>query len=231
MKCSTAGRYPPLATTESTNFEDWLLCVLGLSGSRMLGDNLSRAMEVAGGSMKHAAECVTPSPASRFRHMLRSPWASQLEPNRQSEPRTVGDCLTRLFVQDNHGRGVDSSAILATHPPWQLIARLNKFEEECTVGVSATAHTVGVRAINEQRLVVVAAQQVAEALWLQKRPQFEQLDLRDKRSALARRGLTAPLLWQEDAEAVRELLMAERGKIGKNWQGGSFEREFSLCEH
>jgi hypothetical protein len=43
--------------------------------------------------------------------------------------------------------------------------------------------------------------------------------------------LTAPLLGQEGAEAVRELLMAERGKVGKNWQGESFEREFSLCEH
>jgi hypothetical protein len=79
--------------------------------------------------------------------------------------------------------------------------------------------------------IASAAQQVAEALWLRKKPQFEQLDPRDKRSSLHRRGLTAPLLGQEGAEAVRELLMAERGKVGKNWQGESFEREFSLCEH
>lgn len=79
--------------------------------------------------------------------------------------------------------------------------------------------------------IASAAQQVAEALWLRKKPQFEQLDPRDKRSSLHRRGLTAPLLGQEGAEAVRELLMAERGQVGKNWQGESFEREFSLCEH
>ena len=49
------GRYPPLVTTESTDFEAWLLCVLGLSG------------------------------------------ASELNPARQSEPRTVKDFLTQLF--------------------------------------------------------------------------------------------------------------------------------------
>ena len=49
------GRYPPLVTTESTDFEAWLLCVLGLPG------------------------------------------ASELNPARQSEPRTVKDFLTQLF--------------------------------------------------------------------------------------------------------------------------------------
>ena len=33
------------------------------------------------------------------------------------------------------------------------------------------------------------------------------------------------------AALAEQLLMAERGKVGQNWQGESFEREFSLCEH
>jgi hypothetical protein len=50
-------------------------------------------------------------------------------------------------------------------------------------------------------------------------------------SSLESRGLAGPLLHLSGAKGVRELLMAERGRVGKDWQGKSFEREFSLCEH
>ena len=97
--------------------------------------------------------------------------------------------------------------------------------------ISQLSAEVSAFSIESAVLIAAAATQVATALWLQGKPEFLQLDKRDTRSSLSRNGLVAPLLGQEDAEVVREILMAERGKIGKNWQGESFERQFSLCEH
>eukprot|EP01048_Picozoa_sp_COSAG05_P011532 COSAG05_NODE_1092_length_5914_cov_16.615305_1_plen_803_part_00 len=157
--------YPPLATTEATDYEDWIVRVLGLEHKR----------------------------------------------ERDCQACTVGSLLTALWPDGAH-RG-----FRAQQPVWALQRQVVQFDDELTNESAA--------------LIAAAATQVATALWLQGKPEFLQLDKRDTRSSLSRNGLVAPLLGQEDAEMVREILMAERGKIGKNWQGESFERQFSLCEH
>jgi hypothetical protein len=170
---SAENPYPPLATTEATDYEEWIVHVLGLERKRAHQSKL--------------------------------------------EARTVGSLLTALFSGPDGARAQTAEAIRPGNQ-WELDRKLHEFDADLH-----SAQTV--------RSIVVAAQQVAEALWLQGVCVFQQADKRDTRSSLSKNNLVAPLLVQKDAEAIREILMAERGKIGRNWQGDSFERQFSLCEH
>ena len=176
--------YPPLATTEATDYEDWIMRVLGLEQQRT-----------------HETE---------------------------REARTVGSLLTALFAQPDGTRPQNAESIQSPASSWQLARKLADFEAG---RVAAENAVVPGPDDGAPLIIVAAAQRVAEALWLQGKAVCQQVDKRDTRSSVCRNGLAAPLLEQKDAEAVREILMAERGNIGKNWQGESFERQFSLCEH
>ena len=146
----------------------------------------------------------------------------------EREARTVGSLLTALFAQPDGTRPQNAESIQSPASSWQLARKLADFEAG---RVAAENAVVPGPDDGAPLIIVAAAQRVAEALWLQGKAVCQQVDKRDTRSSVCRNGLAAPLLEQKDAEAVREILMAERGNIGKNWQGESFERQFSLCEH